>query len=173
MKHRTSGLAVCLAAAVSIVALAAPAMAGEPNNDYQGRAEHDTGTYVGFDVVKQNGKSKVTNVVGVLSYHCSNGGHVFGAESQGSLKIDDKKRFDGNLNIPTNVRGGALSAHYELSGKLTKDGKAKGIIQGIVVFPSRGPGSTPTGRCYTGGLRYTLKKGADVPLPLKSEGGRR
>jgi hypothetical protein len=168
-----TGLAVCLAAAISLTASAASAIAGSIN-DYEGRAEHDRGTYVGFDLVKQDGKTKVTHLNGVLPYHCQGSSETFGTNSRGSLKVTNK-RFEGTLNIPIKARGSAAqSAHYELSGKLLAGGKAKGTIQGVVVFIDTGARRAASSeRCYTGGLRYSLKKGADIPIPLSRTGGLR
>ncbi|CAN5583766.1 hypothetical protein BH10ACT11_BH10ACT11_17180 [soil metagenome] len=154
----------------AVLALTASASAGGPDNDYQGRAEHDRGTYVGFDLTKKNGKTKISHVVAVLPYHCPGEGPTFATGTGGSLRVDSHKHFKGTLKVPLNMRGvDPKSAHIELSGKLGKHGKATGIIQGVVVFVDQARGTG--GRCYTGGLTYSVKKGANVSFPAtKSEG---
>ena len=149
--------------------LAAPASAGIAN-DYQGRAEKDKSTFVGFDVARKNGVKRVSEVTGILHYHCSASGTdpTFGVRSQGSLKVKGN-RFGGTLKIPIKQRGGLpTSAKFIIHGKLGKKGKASGVIESIVIFPDsqrRGIEGPPEGRCYTGGLSYRVKKGAEVSPP--------
>lgn len=155
--------------ATAALMLAAPASAGVAN-DYQGRAEKDKTTFVGFDVAKKNGVKRVSKVTGILHYHCSASGTdpTFGVRSQGSLKVKDN-RFGGTLKIPIQQRGGLpTSAKVVINGKLGRKGKASGVIEGIVVFADtgrRGIEAPPEGRCYTGGLSYRLKRGAEVNPP--------
>lgn len=170
MRRRRVFAAVTSAAAL---AMAASAGAGVPDNDYQGRAEHDRGTFVGFDLTKKHGKTKVSHLVAALPYHCLGDNPTFFSEADGSLRVGSDKHFKGTLQVPIKKRGvDATSAHIEISGKLGKRGKATGVIEGVVVFTNVERGGPPTGRCYTGGLTYSVKKGATVSFPSTKSQGR-
>ena len=65
------------AAAVAAAAVLVPAIhavAGEVDNQFEGRIEKDLNTYMGLDVVKQNGKKFVANGFGYSSYCCVDDG---------------------------------------------------------------------------------------------------
>ena len=161
------------AAVVVGLALAVPATAGPPgsivDNEYEGRAERTPSTYVGFDVVPHRGGRKVAKVTALLSYSCVNGdgGDVLGRVN-GRLRIEDD-RFAGTLRgQPEPFRAGhprlgpgSSQIKYRFKGALRKNGKAKGMIDATLKFqPLRGG---PV-RCYTGGLDWKARRGAEVPV---------
>jgi hypothetical protein len=138
---------------------------------YQGKAERDPASYVGFDVVRGGGKRKVARVAAVLPYHCLDGasGRAF-ARVRGKLPIDDAGEFAGTLRGDEFLaRGGDTSVTYRFDGRLRRRGKARGTIDGELRFPSmmRGGGTV---RCYTGGLNWRTKRGADAAPVTRGQG---
>jgi hypothetical protein len=157
---------VALLAIVAGLAMAVPASAGPPpdlfDNQYQGKAERDPQTYVGFVVIRRNGKSKVGRVTGLLPFNCVDGisGRVY-ARARGKLPVDDGGRFSGKV-VADNflARGADQEVTYEFAGRLGKRGRARGTIDGVLTFqPTRG---LETVRCYTGELDWRARRGADA-----------
>jgi hypothetical protein len=148
--------------------LATSATAGLPDNQYEGRAEGDSTTYVGFDVVKRNGQRKVKAVSALLHYDCQsgNGGSAF-IRTQGRIKVNDEGRFRGTVRsdeLPTRqaARGGATGTSYLFKGRLRSEGRAKGRIDANLVFPDDPPRGSPGQRCYSGELDWRAQRGAEV-----------
>ncbi len=148
--------------------LATTAQAGV-ERDYTGRAEKDPNTFIGFDLAKKHGKTRVAHFLATLPYTCageSGGGGSAAATAKGSLVVKDDRTFSGKLktgNFQTrgNVqRGlGPTRGDYRIEGKLGKHGKAAGTIAGELFFNQtmRG-GQQQQVRCYTGGLDWKAKK---------------
>ena len=162
MRATSKALVATLAIAATVPA---QALAGDPLNDYEGHAERDSSTYVGFDKQAKHGKTKVAHVTAALRYTCTNGdGGLAFLQARGGLKVE-QKRFSGKLSIKESpVRGGPSDASYEFAGKLGKHGRAKGTIEGELFLTSmRSRGGAPV-RCYTGGLDWKAKRGADISI---------
>jgi hypothetical protein len=171
VRRAIAGLAVICA-----VVITAPAEAGLEKlfeNDYEGRAERDQDTYVGFDVVKRGDAKKVAKVTAKLAYSCTNGsGGRATARARGKLEIGDGE-FAGKLRVPQDqiptratARGTSQSMTYAVAGKLLRRGKARGTIDAEIRFAAtaRGDGIT---RCYSGKVDWRAKRGAEVvPQPL-------
>jgi hypothetical protein len=162
---------LCIAVAAGVGALAIPAQAGMEKfeNEFEGVAERDPYTYVGFDVVKKQGEKKVAKVTARLSYACDDGdGGRADDRVDGKLDVGPDGKFAGTLRgttIPT--RGGARDVKYRFKGKFTSKRKAKGTINATLRFT---PVSSPRGdvervRCYTGILDWKAKRGAEVEPP--------
>ena len=151
-------------------ALAASAMGGSelPDNKYEGRAEGDNTTYVGFNVKKKNGERRVKAVSAFLRYNCQGGGggSAF-ARAQGRIKVDDEGRFEGTVrtdDVPARgslARGGPTGTTYVFKGRLKQGGRAKGRIDANIVFAG-GVRGEPSERCYTGELDWRARRGAEV-----------
>jgi hypothetical protein len=165
--RRAFGGTVLLAGALAASAIAGP---GLPDNQYEGRAEGDSSTYVGFDVVKNDGQRKVKAVSAFLTYQCQGGG---GGEAfiraRGRIKVNEDGRFRGTVRsdeVPTRgalARRGAEETTYLFKGRLKQGGKARGRIDANITFS--GPPirrGTPGQRCYTGELDWRAKRGAEV-----------
>jgi hypothetical protein len=156
-------------AGVGVLALAVPAQAGfgpaELDNEYEGRAERDPFTYVGFDV----GNGKVAKVTAQLHYACDDGDQGRArARTKGKLKLDGN-RFAGTLRATRDFianRGGSPGRiKYRVSGKLKSGGRAKGEIDAEIRFRSpemRGLGELV--RCYSGRVDWKAQRGADLDV---------
>lgn len=146
--------------------LAPATRAGGPQSEFQGRAEKDPGTFVGFDVAKHNGKSKITKFQAVLAYTCEDGrggGYAF-AKGRGSITAKPSGRFAGKLRITEfeSRRGDPLpGSSYAVAGKLPKHGKARGTADAKLIFGGKNRGSS-TSTCYTGRVDWKV---TDEPLP--------
>jgi hypothetical protein len=166
-------LSIAVAAGAATLAIALPAAAGPPpifENEYEGRAERDRNTYVGFDVTNAGGARRIAEVTAFLRYVCDDGnaGPAV-ARVEGRLRVEDG-RFRGTLRgepVEARVapRGPAPTRiAYRIAGKLQEGGRAKGTIDATLRFtPSmRGIGRV---RCYTGELDWRTRRGADVVVP--------
>lgn len=135
----------------------------DDENDYEGRVEKSDFSYFGFD--KQG--DKVKGFTAYLFYQCDNGNYFPAMnETKGALKLDGKK-FSGKLDLDFAKRRGSLptSATYKITGKLGKNGTAKGTVEGETRYaPIRARGSNP-GKCFTGKLDWKAKKGVDIDAP--------
>jgi hypothetical protein len=160
--------ALLFAAAAGGLALAVPAQAGfgpaNLDNEYEGRAERDPFTYVGLDA--RNGK--VAKVTALLHYFCDDGeqGHAR-ARVEGKLPVKDGGRFAGTLRATRRFtpRGGTTPGHikYRIRGKLRQRGLASGEIDAEIRFvPPEMRGAGERVRCYSGGLDWIARRGADV-----------
>jgi hypothetical protein len=166
--RRTSG-AVAVLAGGALAASAIAGAPGPPDNEYEGRAEGDNTTYVGFDVVKRNGQRKVKAVSALLHYECQSGsgGSAF-IRAQGGIKVNGEGRFAGTVRsdeLPTReaARGGASGTSYLFKGRLRSEGRAKGRIDANLVFPEDPPRGGASGeRCYSGELDWRARRGAEV-----------
>lgn len=163
--------------------LAAPASAGIalpafPENEFEGLAERDPYTYVGFDVAKKRDEKKVAKVTAHLAYACDSGetGRALDRVN-GKLSIDEDGEFAGTLRgttDPTTMRstlrgGNPRNVKYRLKGKLKSKKKAKGTIDAQLRFTPGPPvsvrGEAEPVRCYTGALDWKAKRGAEVEPP--------
>jgi hypothetical protein len=172
--RRRAAIGVAIAASA---VLATQAIAGPPDNDYEGRAEKDTATYVGFNVDSSQGDKEISKIKAFLPYTCrnGNGGGLYGM-AKGKLRVKPDDTFAGTLKVPTSsilARGGSESPFsdfkYRVVGKLGKKGKAKGTIDASLRYSggsARGSASTV---CYSGELDWKAKRGADLEIasPLK------
>jgi hypothetical protein len=157
-------IAVVLTSAL-ILAIAASAWGrgSFSDNQYQGHAERDPGTFVGFDLEKHDGKTKVTRVQALLRFNCvgSSGGQGLVA-GKGSLPVKSNGSFSGSLR--GKFMGGRgvppPTSTLKISGKLQKHGKAKGKIASTIQFQSQMRGGPS--HCYTGEVDWKAKKGAVV-----------
>jgi hypothetical protein len=147
-------------------ALAATAIGGIPDNQYEGRAEGDSSTYVGFDVVNNNGKRKVKAVSAFLTYRCQggSGGEAF-IRTSGRIKVNDEGRFRGTVRaeeVPVRAltRGGPAEATYLFKGRLKSGGRARGRIDANLFLSEAPRGGSQ--RCYTGELDWAARRGAEV-----------
>ena len=162
-----------LVAAIAALSLLVPASASAGtifDNDYEGRIESNRSTYFGFDVQRQNGKVKVARVTAMMTYHCA-GSLSFNAAARvnGKLRVKNR-RFAGTLRGNLQVsRGDPIQTKFRLKGKLGKRGRARGTIDAVaripMVTPVRGP-EPQLVRCYSGGLDWKAKRGADVSVPV-------
>ncbi|CAN5583942.1 hypothetical protein BH10ACT11_BH10ACT11_17200 [soil metagenome] len=176
MRSKRWILIVTTVLAAAMLASLARAAGGPPDNQYEGRLEKDSATYFGFDLSKSGGKTKVTKVkVGVI-YHCRSGegGFLLG-KSRGSLPVRSNDTFSGKLKVrfARSTRGsdGFSHATYAVHGKLGKKGKAAGTFEGELDFtPVIMARGIRQDHCYTGGLDWKAKRGADVsvsPTPVR------
>jgi hypothetical protein len=162
-----AGVAVTFAA----LALALPASAGIEDifeNGYEGKVERDPATYLGFDVVKENGKKKVTKVTARLGYNCTSGGSGYGsARAAGRLKVKGGS-FAGKVRVPSEDipvraagarRGSELAMTYDIRGDLLRGGRARGRIDAEIRFgAARGDAAD---RCYSGRVDWRAERGAE------------
>ena len=171
------------AAPLGALAIAGTAIAGfgpaELSNDFEGRVEGDRTTYFGFDVVKKRGVKKVAKVTALLRYSCDDGDNGYAsARVKGKLPVEND-RFAGTLRRTADfvsrevaVRGGNPGRiTYRMRGKFTSKRKAKGKIDAEIRFrPTKMRGAEVV-RCYSGGLDWKAKRGANVePVPpLRSD----
>jgi hypothetical protein len=157
---------------LAAIALAVPAMAGpDPfEREYEGRAERDPNTFVGFDVSGTGDSRKVGEVTALVTYGCDNGdGGDAAGTVEGKLKVEDD-RFRGTLRgTPLPFRAAAARGpgpsriKYRIKGRFGKRGKARGTLDATLTFtPTRG---TNLVRCYTGELDWKARRGADVFVP--------
>jgi hypothetical protein len=162
---RAAGATILLAGALAASAIAGP---GFPDNQYEGRAEGDSGTYVGFDVVNNNGNRKVRAVSAFLTYRCQGGGggEAF-VRAEGGIKVNDEGRFRGTVRtdeVPVRQalarRGDLTEATYLFKGRLKSGGRARGRIDGNLFFSGMPRGESQ--RCYTGELDWAARRGAEV-----------
>jgi hypothetical protein len=166
-KRAAIGIAIAALAVIATQAMASP-----PDNDYEGRAEKDTATYVGFNVDGSQGDKEISKVKAYLSYTCrnGNGGGLFGV-AKGKLRVKPDDTFAGTLKVPASsiiARGGTENPFsdfkYRFEGKLGKKGKAKGTIDASLRYAGgSGRGSAST-VCYTGELDWKAKRGADLEV---------
>lgn len=129
---------------------------------YEGRVERDPSTWLGFEVIRRDGGRKVGSIAALLAYNCDSGesGRAY-ARVRGKLPVDSEGRFSGKLEgDQVKARGAGSSATYELAGRLGSRGRARGTIDGVLRFRAmtRGGGFV---RCYSGGLSWRAKRGAD------------
>lgn len=168
-RRRRAAIGVAIAASAL---MATQAIAGPPDNDYEGRAEKDPSTYVGFNVDGSNGDKKISKVKASLSYTCRNGnGGGLYAMTKGKLRVKPDHTFAGTLKVSGKsviARGGSENPFsdmkYRFEGKLGKKGKAKGTIDASLRYAgatARGSASTV---CYTGELDWKAKRGADLEI---------
>jgi hypothetical protein len=154
---------VCVA---GISATAVPATAGPTDlfeAQYEGRAERDPSTWLGFDVIRRDGVRKVARVGALLRYSCDNGdgGSAYGRASS-RLRVGDEGRFSGKLEADqVKTRGPGNSVTYDIAGRLREGGGARGTIDAVLRFTSASPRGEPV-RCYTGGLSWRAERGADT-----------
>jgi hypothetical protein len=166
------GALALLVAGLAMIALSLPAHAGfgpaNLDNDYEGRAERDPFTYVGFDV----GNGKVAKVTAHLHYACTDGEQGRArARMNGKLTLHGN-RFAGTLRAVRDFgasRGGDSPGRikYRVRGKLKRGGKAKGEIDAEIRFRApemRGAGEMV--RCYSGRLAWKARRGADLDVEL-------
>lgn len=153
---------VLLIMLVAMASLAVPASAGPPTlfeHEYEGRAERDPDTYLGFDVVRANGGKKVAKFSAFLKYHCAgdSGGNAY-ARARGRLGIANR-RFAGTLEadqFPTRAAMGAPDRiRYRVRGKFRRGGVARGRID-AELFLNDGT------RCYSGELDWRARRGAET-----------
>jgi hypothetical protein len=167
-------LIVLALAGALVMSFAATAWAGSFSDaDYQGRAEKDPGTFVGFDLDKQQGVTKLTHLETILKNQCTDGeGGQFFSDGKGSIRVRDDNTFSGTLRGQFVNRGGPVSNYkFKLSGKLQKHGKAKGKISSSFDFIAMRRGGSD--RCYTGTLDWKAERGAIVnPVPQGPRGER-
>ena len=167
---------LAVAAGLGLAALAVPASAGfgpqDLDNQYEGRAERDPLTYVGFNIVKKQGEQKVAKLTAHLPYTCDNGDSGRArARVKGKLRVS-ADRFAGTLRVtrvPVEARGGSSPGRikYRVKGKLQENGKAKGEIDAEIRFtPTKMRGGGDQVRCYTGRLDWKAKRGADLDVEV-------
>ena len=168
---RGAAIALVCAAAVALPA-AIPATAGMEafENDYEGRAERDPGTYFGFDLVREDGKRKVAKVTALLAYSCDSGSGGRGlARARGKLAVKASGRFAGRLSVPENQvpvrRGEARSLTYDVTGRLRRRGRARGTIDAVLLFVGAPRGGST--RCYSGRVDWRARRGAEVEVPAR------
>lgn len=168
MNRKKALAALTVTAAIASGALASGRGSG---NDYQGRAEGDSTTYVGFDLV--NRTTKLKNFGAVLNYHCPGQPDTLSVagNSKGGLKVKEKGRFSGKLEGRLMSRGDSQKLSYKVTGKLGKHGKAKGTVD-AVFFNEFTRGGRPV-RCYSGGLDWKVRKGAHVIIEVRPDKGER
>lgn len=164
-----------LFAAVTLVvtSMAVPAGAGSLfENQWEGRAERDPQTYLGFDVIRGGGGKNVARVTAYLGYHCVNGDHfrVYG-QLPGRLAVE-RRRFAGTLRgefaSPRLARGAIDSIRYRVRGRFLRSGRARGRIDAELTFVPAAPpprGDTRV-RCYSGDLDWRARRGGDVSPPI-------
>lgn len=156
---------ICLAAACAV---GVPAQAGPVDpfeGQYEGRAERDPSTWIGFDVIRRDGKRKVTRVEGYLPYHCDDGdgAHGYGVV-RGKLAVRERGRFAGKLmGDEVLARGADDRLTYDIAGRLRGGGRARGTIDAVVTFI----GMSGRVRCYTGELDWRAQRGADADPVLR------
>jgi hypothetical protein len=158
---------------VGSLAVALPANAGPPDlfdNGYQGKAERDPQNYFGFDVTRRNGERKVGRVTGLLPFNCDDGfsGRAY-ARARGKLAVGDDGRFSGKVVADEFLaRGADQKITYKVAGRLGKRGRARGTVDAVLSFQQKMRGANSI-RCYTGGLDWRARRGADA-APVR--GGR-
>jgi len=159
---RTSRKLTALLGAALLLACVTAAQAGVLR-DYGGRVEKDPNTLIGFNLAKQDGKTRVVKIIAALPYSCegttSEGGSAL-AKAKGSLVVKSDKTFSGKLKTGSFQtrgamrRGGPSRGDYKITGKLGKHGAAKGTITGELFLEQTMPRGGPEVRCYTGGLDW-------------------
>lgn len=146
------------AAAVAAAAVLVPAIhavAGEVDNQFEGRIEKDLNTYMGLDVVKQNGKKFVANGIGYSSYWCVDDGPGYVAFSTGAkIRIGDDGRFSAKQR---GVLDGGSPVTVRISGRVNGP-----VIKGSVGWRFTDNTATPTDDCYTGQRAYRVVRGVEV-----------
>lgn len=156
-----------VATVVSIAAagaLASPASAGTfPDHQFEGRIQGDRSTYIGFDVKRANGASRVRRIFAVIPAwcHARYGGRAR-VRVEGSIKVRDG-RFRGTLR--SDFEGSPF--RFKIRGRL--HGKtASGRLSTRGVYEDAGTtrGGEPT-ICYTGVLRWRAKRGAEADPVIK------
>jgi len=165
-------LGLCIAAAWAIVA---PAHAGPKDPfaaAYEGRVERDRTTWLGFDVIRDDGRRKVARVAAYVPYNCDDGAAAHGyGRVNGRLTVGPGGRFAGTLEGDGVIaRGADDRLTYALRGRLGAGGRARGTIDAVVRFRSKARGGGFT-RCYTGVLDWRARRGADTD-PLSRQAGR-
>ena len=157
-------------AALAAFSFACVAQAGDiADNQYQGRVEKTPGSYFGFNVKKQHGVKRVKRVAAYLPYHCRGQTEPLRvySEADGSLKLKPDGSFAGKLKATQFLGRGGTGPRgtYELEGKIGDNGVAKGRIDAnLRVNQARARGGSSL-RCYSGGLDWKAKEGAEVGLP--------
>lgn len=170
MRRRTKlALATAALAAFSFACVAQAGSLAE--NQYEGRVEKTQATYFGFDIKRDGAVKRVAKVAAYMPYHCrgeSESARLYG-EAKGSLRVKRNGSFSGKLDVKdVLLRGTSIGGTYEIDGKLGKAGKAKGRIDAHIA--SHDTKRRISGlKCYSGGLDWKARKGAEVGLP----GGKR
>lgn len=147
-----------LGSALAVVALliAVPLASAGFDLQYEGQVENDSSTFVGFNVQKVNGKTKITNLAAGLAYVCrgqQGGGGLGYGNAKRSLTVKNGK-FKGTVPIKFGGRGAPTGGTYTVSGSVPKNGLAKGTISSELKFSGARGGSS--GGCYTGGLDWKV-----------------
>jgi hypothetical protein len=165
MRRLILGLCAC-----ALLAVPAMAMAGlfASDGEYQGRLKGDPqsgpgdpNTYIGFDVTGRRHHHMVRHVKIAAPMACYNGDQrIVEVQATDPIEVRDTRgsgywgEFSDGLEAVTDVGPG--TAH--VGGYLSRHGQAQG--------PVRVRTHSPTfGRCYSGDLWWSAKKGANVDYP--------
>lgn len=148
--------ATLIGALVLTISLVGTALAGSfSDSEYQGRAESDPFTFVGFDVDKQGDVKKVKRIRVFLRIDCTNGDSgQFGLAGKRPLRVKEDNTFKGKMAANGLLTRGGSQLELTFSGKLLKQGKATGRVRADLDYGSF--------RCYTGTLNWKTKRGAIV-----------
>jgi hypothetical protein len=147
-----------VAVAVAVLVPAVYAFAGPvPENQFEGRIERDPNTYMGLDIVRQNGKKFIAHGLGYGPYTCIGGSQGFVTFTTGKrIKISDGGRFRAVQN--TSLANGKAIGTLRISGRVNRR-----VIKGSAGWrleDEPGPGDD----CYTGQLAYKVSKDNEVEV---------
>jgi hypothetical protein len=158
--RRTMTVAGALALAA---ALAAPAIAGDGDDQFEGYVEKDPGTYLGLNIDRQGGKRYIVDGLGLAPYTCIGDGQGYTPFGTGKrIRIRDNDRFSASQRGIT--FGGPVN--LKITGKL--NGRR---IKGAVGWRLVGKGADED--CYTGQLAYRVSRDNEVKPPLRADTGLR
>ena len=154
--RRTMTIAGALALAA---ALAAPAMGGDGDDQFEGFIEKDPGTYLGLNIDRKNGKRFIVDGFGAGPYTCVDGNQGYTLFGTGKrVRIRDNNRFSVTQRGIT--LGGPVTLKF--SGKV--NGR---VIKGAVGWRlTTEPG--PDDDCYTGQLAYKVSRDTELKGPIRA-----
>lgn len=142
-----------IAGVVAAVALLVPAAWAVAGNQFEGFIERDHNTYMGLDIVRQDGKRFIArNGLGLGPYVCIGGDINYVMFTTGKkIRIGDDGRFSAKQE---GVVDGSDPITVRISGKVNG-----WVIKGSVGWRYFG-GKDPD--CYTGQLAYRVSKDTEL-----------
>lgn len=152
--RRFAAIAVAAAALVP----AAIAVAGFEDRQFEGRIQQDPFTYMGLDVVKENGKKFVANGFGYGPYFCAypNQGYTYFTTGR-RIRVADDGTF--RAKQPGFVDRGP-NMEVRISGKV--NGRR---IKGSVGWRYTDGTATPNDDCYSGQQAFRVSKDTELDPP--------
>jgi hypothetical protein len=169
-------LLFCLCGLLAVPALATAGVL-QPDNQFQGRVEGDPNTYFGFDVTGSKDREKVRHVTATLPMTCySSDQGMVETNIPGSFKLRRPRVEIISVGSGGHHRHTVRRLHYRFfyaeADVETPDGSGEAYLYGAVRHHGKARGyirvqthSESLGKCYSGGLEWKAKRGANVNPP--------